>query len=669
VAKYPKTVFEVLQANFSPSARHKLSELVNDTTPLVEGHPDINFKNLFESGLSTMDVTIFPEGMDKLVREVANETGALKKIPEAIASLESAMRRGLFQGVYPAAISTSIKNNIAPMVTRQHPSLNDAQLNAIIARSANMLYSTIPASQSVIQNRVLRETLRRVFFSVGESEGLLRQASNALHGPNKRFWGKHWLGVYLFLITTAFIIHFASTGEPLPADRYSPISKDNWGPLPFGYNTKFAAPDLPIKGRGDVNLTIDLAGQMDTAFRVLDPINFLTSRESVPVRAVTNQISGTDFFGAPIDDVGPGGIISRTSQLLHDLFAPIGVGGIAGEAAREFIPGAEEIVPRAEDRLGFGGQAIQATGLNVRAETTMNLLNRYAKDSGFVKADGTPVEEWGDLEPYQKNEISKNPELEEELGLRSEAAVERQMLGAQGFATLDALDKERVVRGEGLVSGLFNSLKAEDADRSNLAYDFRKEATALKREISVRKSQVDEDFQLFKDTGKIEKDPNKRALTEYYETFDKATNKTTKVIDWDKQDRLETMLRKRWTGTQGAYVDRNIGLTEWGELFAEYERQRKALSESGYWEIDSKDRKKFRKDNPEIEAILTGEFYGYVPLAEQEVSRTGKASISTPSTGGFGISTQRGAAPTYPSFPKPRISTGTGIKAPSVPGF
>ncbi len=668
LAKFPKAATDIIQANFSPTKRHKLSELVNDTTPLVEGHPDVNFKNLFEAGLSTMDVTIFPEGMDKLVREVANETGALKKIPEAIEALESAMRRGLFQGVYPAAITTSVKNNIAPMTVRQHQSLNDAQLNSLIAREANMLFSTIPPSQSVIQGRILREILRRLFFSVGESEGLLRQATNAMHGPNKRFWGKHWLGVWLFLIATGTVISYASTGKPLPKERYLPISKDKWGPLPFGYNTEFAAPTLPIKGRGDVELTLDLAGQMDTAFRVLDPINFLTSRESVPVRAAMNQITGTDFYGAPIDDVGPGGIISRTSQLLHDLFAPIGLGGITGEAAREFIPGAEEIVPRAEDRLGFAGQAIQATGLNVRAETTMNLLDRTARESGLLKADDTPVESWADLEPYQKKEISKDPALEEELGLRSEAAVERQMLGALGFATLDELDKERVTRGEGLVSVLFRDLEAEDADRSNEAFNFRKEATALKREISIRKSQVDEDFQLFKETGKLEKDPNKRALTEYYNTYDLAKNKVTKVIDWDKQDKLEIALRRKWSGAQEAYVDRNIGLTEWGPLFNEYEIQRRALSESGYWDTDPKDRKTFRRANPDIEAILTGEFYGYVPLSAQ-ISRTTGRAVPTGAFGGAGSGAVRPRSGTtsFPTFPRPR--TGTSVRAPRVPGF
>ncbi|KKM91658.1 hypothetical protein LCGC14_1226350, partial [marine sediment metagenome] len=268
LAKYPKAAGEILQANFSPTARRKLAEYVNDTTPLIEGRPGINPKAIIEAGLSTFDPTIFPEDMDKLVHQVAEETGVLSKgktIVRAIGDLESAMRRGLFQGTYPAAMWTSIKNNIAPMTVRQHPSLNDAQINSMIAREANMLFSTIPASQSVIQGRILREILRRVFFSVGESEGLLRQASNALHGPNKRFWAKHWLGVYLFLATTMTIIHFASTGELPPLKRFTPIAKDKWGPLPFGYNTEFASPTIPIKGRGGAGLTLDLAGQMDTA--------------------------------------------------------------------------------------------------------------------------------------------------------------------------------------------------------------------------------------------------------------------------------------------------------------------------------------------------------------------------------------------------------------------
>lgn len=389
LAKYPETVATVIRANFSPGFRQSLAKQLDSVEPLIAGRPGVHLKGISEAGLSTVDPSMFRwEEMDKVVRVVAQETGFLGKGRRAlgiVGDLESAMRRGLFEGVYPAAMMTDIRNNVAPMIARMNPKLNDAQLNGEIARLINVKYSSIPASQSVIQNRVLRETLRRVFFSMGESEGLLRQAAGTLHGENKAFWSKHWLGTYLFVIATASAIHYASTGEPLPKERFSPISKDKWGPLPFGYNTRFASPTIPLKGRGGAELTLDVVGQMDTALRVLNPVQFLSARESVPIRAMVNQISGTDYFGTRIDDVGPGGVVSRTAQLAQDLFSPIGPGGLMGEAARRNIPGAEKVITEGETRLGMAGLGIQATGLNLRAATReMRLRSTFGAKANTV---------------------------------------------------------------------------------------------------------------------------------------------------------------------------------------------------------------------------------------------------------------------------------------------
>ena len=539
-----------------------------------------------------------------------------KSIVDGITELESAMRRGLFEGVYPAAITTDIENNIAPMIVRQFPNSTDEQINGMIARLANIKYSVIPPSQSVFQNPALREILRRMFFSVGESEGLLRQATGAFKGPQSSFWRKHWIGVYLFLISTAGVIHFASTGEPLPADRYSPISKDKWGPLPFGYNTKFASPTLPWQGRGDTELTLDLAGQMDTAFRVLNPSFFLSSRTSVPIRAIVNQVSGTDFYGAPIDDIGPGGIYSRTLQLALDLFAPIGIGGIATELLRKNIPGAEEVIPEGESRLGLAGLGVQATGINLRAELTGDILDRFAKESGLLKADGTEVQSWRELEPNQKNELLKNEELMTELARRNETSTERGIPGAAGFATLEALDKQRIARGESLVT--------EFNEGIHDAKTFRDEFSRLKLEILSRKSQVDDDFQLFQEEQELPEDPNKRALVEYYTMFDNA-KRQSQVIDWDKVEQLENQLRASWTPSQEAFVDRNTGITEWGVLVQEYVDAQKILKESGYWDLEDPNQREkrltLRRSSPEVEAVLQ-RWYGY-----ESVERTSRTRI------------------------------------------
>lgn len=378
LALYPKTAAEMLRANFQPNFRSSLKDQLRDTKPLIQDRPGVTLKGISDSGLSIQDVTILPQDLDSVVREVAQESGLIgrgKAIPRAIGALEGAMRRGLFEGVYPAAIINDVKNNIAPVIARTYPNLTDAQMNSAIATLANKRFSTIPASQSVIQNRVVRETLRRVMFSVNESEGLLRQATGTIKGPSKAFWIENWLGAFLFLMATAETIHFASTGEFLPLDRFTPISEDTYGPLPIGYNRNFASPDLPlVRGKGDIKLTLDIVGQMDTAFRVLDPGAFIQSRESVPIRAFQNQLAAENFYGEPIDEVGPGGVASRTVQLAQDLFSPIGFGQAGAELLREELP--EGLIAGTEERIGLAGQLIQASGVNVRGEIIDDTLKR-----------------------------------------------------------------------------------------------------------------------------------------------------------------------------------------------------------------------------------------------------------------------------------------------------
>lgn len=392
LALYPKTVTDILQANFRPNFRANLKKQLNSTETLIQGRPGVNLKGISDAGLSILDLTILPTDLDTVVRAVARESGLVrvgKAAPRAVVALEGAMRRGLFEGVYPAAIINDVKNNIAPIVSRTYPSLTDAQMNSVIATLANKRFSTIPASQSVIQNRVVRETLRRVMFSLNESEGLLRQATGTIKGPSKRFWLENWLGAYLFLMTQAEIIHYASTGEFLPLDRFRPLAENIWGGLPIGYNRDFASPTLPISGKGGLDLTLDIVGQMDTVLRVLHPLSFITSRESLPIRAVTNQLTGENFFGNPIDEVGPGGVASRMVQLAQDLFSPIGFGQAGIEALRgqfeDQIP--EGLVTATETRLGEKGQFIQGLGINVRAQIMESL------DKVSIEMEGVPYNE------------------------------------------------------------------------------------------------------------------------------------------------------------------------------------------------------------------------------------------------------------------------------------
>jgi hypothetical protein len=404
--QYPPDVIDVLKARVLPGKRKALRDVaLNDTTPIIEGRPGVNMREIMKANLNLQDRTILPNNLDEIVREAADEAGVLgvKSIARGIGDFERAFRNSLFEGTYPAAILNDVRHNIAHVLARSYPDLTDTQLVARIAEQANIKYSTIPETMSVVQNRFLRESLVRLFFSLGESEGLLRQATRAFKGPNKKFWTKHWIGAYLFLISTANIIHFMTTGETLPKERYSPISKTNWGPLPIGYNTQFAAPEIPGVVREGLAGTIDLVGQMDTVFRVLNPKQFTEARFSVPVRSAINQWSGTDFFGEPIDDVGPGGIVSRTIQLARDLFEPIGAGKLLTRGAQEFVPGAAEVLPAGDTQLNTLGLGIEATGVNLRGRPRTDLVDRAAQEQF-----GKTINEINQLERFR---LENDPEI------------------------------------------------------------------------------------------------------------------------------------------------------------------------------------------------------------------------------------------------------------------
>jgi hypothetical protein len=422
----PFSVRTMAVANTRANARARIKRELNSITPIMANRPGVHLRGIMEAGLSTIDVTLLPRNLDEIARVEADKLGLLgnQSIRRGLSSLESAMRRGLFEGWYPAAQVTDIKNNIAPMMVRMYGHLSDEALNGMIAKATNKRYSTIPVSQSVVQNRSMREFLSRMLFSFGESEGLFRQLTGAMHGPDKEFWRYHWLGMYAGLFVTANAIHFASTGEALPLGRYTPISRDSWGPLPIGYNPSFGAPDINIKDPQGRRIMFDLVDQMDTVFRILDPPSFFSSRESVPIRAIQTQTTERDFYNRPIDTVGPGGIYSRTANLINDLFTPIGFGQSAVQIGlqQDVLP--KGLVPGSEADIGTGGYAIQASGLNVRAQAG----NRFDQDEDMLAYWDIPsnsqdlqAAQLDDRSIISRNEyLINNPETNAKLFMQGE---------------------------------------------------------------------------------------------------------------------------------------------------------------------------------------------------------------------------------------------------------
>ncbi len=530
LAKWPKSAADIVHSTFSPGARARLAKLGVDPKPLWKNRKISNLM-LREEGLSLRDPTLGID-LDDVIRQVKQEPKIVKlgKAPiRALDALERQWRQGLFQGTYPSAILSDVKNNIGPILLRQHPEATDRQLAGMIAEAANKLYSVVPESQSVIQNKQARWFLTRFLFSLGENEGLLRSFTGAISGPNAALFRTRLLGTYLGLMGLASTIHFASTGKPLPLDRFVPVSKDKFGPLPFGYNTDFASPTLPIKGRGGVDIELDLVMQQDTIFRILDPKSFLNARFSVPVSTIRNQVAGTDFFGAPIDTVGPGGIFSRTSQLVQDLFAPIGAGQAGLEIFRNNVEESEGLITPGEGRLGTAGLGIQAGGVNLRAERTPELLDRIRgevlRDRGIEESYAIIAAE----DPPLKQEI--DDEVEERIGGELEIRGETSKLRGQqtpqseGFEALEATRErqqtEQLTDDAELNSGRW----AGDVWREKYA--------DRQREFFASREQIKEDFSITFDDKVAPPQSVAAAIDVYFDVNVDGFNLPDGTIDWD----------------------------------------------------------------------------------------------------------------------------------------
>lgn len=382
----PAEIGKLAYANVSSGRRAALRDQILSDATIFRDRPGITLKGISNAGWSQTDITILPRDIRSMLdfdtpknlpaQALSAATGKIRK-------LDKAMNDGLFDGVYPQAQISALRNFVVPSLARQHPDWTDEQIMGSAAVEVNKMFSTLGNFQTIFANRGMRELTRNLIFSTNEPEALIKGALSTVKGPNKRLWAENYIGGVLFLAGVANAIHLAATGEPLPLDRYSPVTLEkggngpgglNFNPIPFNYNTRFMSPNVPgLEGRNGTQVAIDLMGQMDTIFRVLDPNAFITSRFSAPLRAGVNQMKGEDFFGRPLDTPK-----ERISQAVSDLVAPIGAGNVMGALG---------IGPDNEGRLGNVGQLIQTTGVNLRAENSQQLRDRvaseYAQQQGF----------------------------------------------------------------------------------------------------------------------------------------------------------------------------------------------------------------------------------------------------------------------------------------------
>jgi hypothetical protein len=638
LANIPKHWGNMLRANLSPGYRKTLRARLRSKASFfdaaaIKENPELaeyNWPNLTGHGLHVNDATIFgSEDAVETMREVIEEARGLGRLvgvlPRSIRELEYMLRRGLFEGVYPAAIMHDVQYNILPLVRLAHPDLNPSQIMSIVARDANKWWSSIPKAQSVIQGH-LREGGKRTVFSIAENEGIFRTITGMFTSKeNARYFQARWVGGFLFMGGVANLIHFVHTGEPLPWRRYIPIDTD-WDWWRLGYKQAFLSPDIPVRLSGGENAMLDLVMQQDMAFRVADysggmPLEaFMVSRLSVPARTVLNQVTTKDYFGR---DIQRWGYTQRMIQFAYDGFAPIGAGQLAVLAAqRRFenkdLPSAgpllregatiQDITPTIEARLGEGylAHSLQGLGLNVRAKSNRDLLNLMTTNTFGDGTNERFKEEvhtnWTEL----KNEPDKKREIYQDSANRAhvEEIERRRALGTRFDQHEDftkMMDEERDVAKERLaaeatvVSNTAGMLWSATDTTAWSPGEFRQALKKINVEFAAEKRRIEKSYgadpAIAEKLGERRSEPDdkgtvKWALWKYYNirkdpkitdelgninyrAFDAAWEK--EVAGWDPESGLEERLN--------AYLHSG----EHHPFVQQYYAALKVIDDSGYW--------------------------------------------------------------------------------------
>lgn len=572
--KYPSLIARLMNVSLRKAPRDALRKRILSDKPLYDDF-DISLRKVAEGGWQIGgDLSIFRRGVmdfmdDSLKGAPASVAGIAARRAKNVATF---MEDGLFDGVYRETQSWALENSIIPNLRKNHPTWTVDQIAGSAATEVNKMFSTLGEWQSIFSHPGTRELTRTILFSANESESWIRAAVSTVKGPNKKLWQDYGLGMMIFMGSVANLVNFQATGQTLSAESYLPIqTNDPYSFLPGGvsYNGKFLSPQINIAGRGEVPVSLDVVGQADTFFRwLLDPPGALTSRYNVLPRAIVNQAQGHDFYGRPIE-----GLRDRAIQALDDLALPIGPGYFS-DIVREKVPVTQGFLASREARLGTLGSVIQSTGLNLRAISTPDMLDRAAAVSGFETADGQIIRSWSELEPAQRRALEQAEPLASEMQRRNMTSIERGMTSAKAREQRKLIDTARLDQERALQS-MFITGEINGRD-SRTRYD------QIQSEAIARRSQLSSDFQDLYNEGIEPEDPNDLALAQFYQGHEAARN-TAGVYDGDVATANMAELERAWSPDQLAFVQRNTGLTEHPEVLGELRTGRRRFG--SYWRV------------------------------------------------------------------------------------
>lgn len=387
------------------------------------------------------DAVIKP-GLTDLVARSVPEGSAIKR---GYLNSTRWLQQGLFETFYDNLSLHMMDNVEVPRQARLHPDWTPDQIAQEAARVINTMMSSPEQWQRFfVTNPRALHWARLPFISINETRSWFGIALEALPIPKNTSWRSFmdfWGGLFILYGAFTEMLTYAATGEHATWKDFWPLTADYESPYAVDYSSDFMRPPVPgLRGRGDRQIHVDLMGQADTPFRFLNPVNFVASRLSIPVRMITNQITGKQFFGEELGQILP---YPNPRRLYDAIAGPLPMPIEAGvQAFRSDDNALGNWVPEAEGRLGTSGNIAQGFGgFNLTAESNRAIRDRTSQRLGLGPS-------YTENEPYQKRIV--NRELSDELELSAQTGARRNQPWSQYQARLHELDAEQQRRYEGL---------------------------------------------------------------------------------------------------------------------------------------------------------------------------------------------------------------------------
>jgi hypothetical protein len=289
---------------------------------------------------------------------------------------------------------------------------------------------------------------------------------------------------------------------------------------------------------------------------------WLETKMSPTTGLAIDLLRGEDFVGDPVDFKSKGGVGKQAWEMLTPLFLQD-----MAEAAKV---------------NGSQWHALKAAPAALGASTMTY------EDSVYAKLDKVAGGRFFDQSDEKQAEIlAANPRLAKELEKEraetlARAEGQRDITAERpiAFERLKQIDEERLAKEKAAADAYTKRISPTSTTT------FRKRLDDIQFEAATRRSELDENFKLFKQ-GELPTDPNKLALYQYYDVYDR--NRIAGVdLDFDQVERELADLEKTWTQAQKDYVKAESSDTVHDPVAQRIYDAKATVRDIGYWDINDK---------------------------------------------------------------------------------